>query len=399
MPLSPQQQGIAGLIYNQGLKAGLSPQRSMELVSAAYAESGLDPRARNKSSGAAGLFQLLSSGYVNKANEMGGVFDPMANIKAILPSYLTYWKRFPGAAPGAAGRDVERSGMDADFYSKSLGLFSELVNAGPNTNWVKNVGKFYAPQSAGDPDVTQETANYLAQANDLEKKFGSVDAQFAGVSDFEKNLVMGIVNSSMPGANDTPLRQVPGSSVKPIESTPYSGPANEIIRAKLTERLMERMGISAQKAGLGFEVDHTDPMSPNAAAMVDGAAQYVGEKNQAVVNQAQQFLGTPYKWGGESPQTGFDCSGFAQWLYEQQGISLPRTTYQQIKVGAKVGIDELGVGDLVFFGSKKDPHHEGIYIGNGQFIHAPHTGDVIKISSLREGYYRQNFVTGRRVTG
>lgn len=122
-------------------------------------------------------------------------------------------------------------------------------------------------------------------------------------------------------------------------------------------------------------------------------------KIQKIVSQAHQYLGTPYKWGGTTPK-GFDCSGFVQYLYAQQGISIPRTTYQQIHAGKAVHkIKDLQPGDIILFGSAKDPHHEGMYIGHNQFIQAPHTGDVVKISSLKDPYYRQHFVTGRRIVG
>jgi cell wall-associated NlpC family hydrolase len=119
-----------------------------------------------------------------------------------------------------------------------------------------------------------------------------------------------------------------------------------------------------------------------------------------IVRQAEQFLGTPYKWGGANPKTGFDCSGFVQWLYGKQGINLPRTTYGQVNVGTPIKDENnLQPGDIIFFSQNGDVHHEGLYIGNGQFIHAPHTGDVIKISSLNEPYYASQFIGGRRVTG
>src|SRR5262245_62824881 len=117
MGLSGQQQQMASLIYGIGRRHGLNDARARELVAASYAESGLNPSIRNKSSGATGLFQLLSSGYVNTANRLGGVANPRANTLAILPSYLSYWKSHPGAAAGEAARDVERSGMGAGFYS------------------------------------------------------------------------------------------------------------------------------------------------------------------------------------------------------------------------------------------------------------------------------------------
>jgi len=115
-----------------------------------------------------------------------------------------------------------------------------------------------------------------------------------------------------------------------------------------------------------------------------------------VVNLAHEYLGTPYVWGGERPG-GFDCSGFVQYLYGQQGIGLPRTTYDQWKVGAPIRRSQLQAGDAVFFRpGPSGPEHEGLYIGGGKFIQAPHTGDVVKISNINSAYYRQNYMGARR---
>jgi peptidoglycan LD-endopeptidase LytH len=122
MALTAAQTQTARLITGLARRAGISPARAREVVAAAYAESTLNPRATNKSSGAAGLFQLLSSGYVNQANKLGGVYNPRANTQAIINDYARYWKQHPGAAPGEAGRDVERSGAGAGFYANPLSL-------------------------------------------------------------------------------------------------------------------------------------------------------------------------------------------------------------------------------------------------------------------------------------
>jgi cell wall-associated NlpC family hydrolase len=112
---------------------------------------------------------------------------------------------------------------------------------------------------------------------------------------------------------------------------------------------------------------------------------------------AAQYLGTPYHWGGSNPSTGFDCSGLAQYSYGQSGVSIPRIAADQAKVGQAVDRADLQPGDLVFFqDSTGYVHHVGMYLGNDRFIQAPHTGDVVKISSLDEPYYAGQFAGGRR---
>ena len=106
-----------------------------------------------------------------------------------------------------------------------------------------------------------------------------------------------------------------------------------------------------------------------------------------------QYLGVPYVWGGASP-SGFDCSGFIMYVYCQMGVSLPHHAASQYGSGSPVSRDALEPGDLVFFNGLG---HVGIYIGGGQFIHAPHTGDVVKISSLSDSWYAATWVGARRI--
>jgi cell wall-associated NlpC family hydrolase len=108
-----------------------------------------------------------------------------------------------------------------------------------------------------------------------------------------------------------------------------------------------------------------------------------GSIGAQAVSIAMQYLGVPYVWGGASPG-GFDCSGLTSYVYAQLGIGLSHYTGSQWNEGTRVPADQLLPGDLVFFHS--DLHHMGMYIGNGQMIHAPQTGDVVKISPLMNAY-------------
>ena len=108
-----------------------------------------------------------------------------------------------------------------------------------------------------------------------------------------------------------------------------------------------------------------------------------GVTAQQVLAYAYQFEGYPYVWGGSSPSTGFDCSGFVQYVYAHFGINLPRTTFEQVICGTPVSLNNIKPGDLVFeFGSSEGPNHVGIYIGNGQMIDAAGVGQGVTISKL-----------------
>ncbi len=116
---------------------------------------------------------------------------------------------------------------------------------------------------------------------------------------------------------------------------------------------------------------------------------------QQVVQIAEQYLGTPYVYGSNDPSKGLDCSGLVQVAYRRMGIDLPRVTYDQVKVGQPVDRADLQPGDLVFSVGDKGMRvngHVGIYAGNGMYVVAPHTGDVVKLAPLP-----QNITAIRRI--
>ena len=141
--------------------------------------------------------------------------------------------------------------------------------------------------------------------------------------------------------------------------------------------------------------DQVADAAPAPPAMAKGA----GPQALAALKEAEKYTGTPYRWGGSTPQTGFDCSGLVQWAYAQAGVKIPRVTGDQIAAanGTPVARAELLPGDLVFFRDASGyVHHVGISMGGDKFLHAPHTGDVVKVSSLNEPYYKEQFTGGRR---
>ena len=121
------------------------------------------------------------------------------------------------------------------------------------------------------------------------------------------------------------------------------------------------------------------------SSLGDHAAPHGGLLGAQAVAIAERYLGIPYVWGSANPKVGLDCSGLTMLVYEKLGIPLDHYAAFQWLEGERIPPDQLMAGDLVFFHMKPDgPGHVGMYIGSGQFIQAPHTGDFVKISTLRD---------------
>lgn len=119
---------------------------------------------------------------------------------------------------------------------------------------------------------------------------------------------------------------------------------------------------------------------------------------EGLVQTAQRFIGTPYRWGGASARSGFDCSGLTMTVYRLNGLELPRNSRAQFQSGRPVSRNALQQGDLVFFatGSRGRVSHVGIYSGQGRFIHAPSRGKTIRTASLSNGYFKTRYAGARR---
>jgi cell wall-associated NlpC family hydrolase len=142
---------------------------------------------------------------------------------------------------------------------------------------------------------------------------------------------------------------------------------------------------------LGFGAD-TAPTAPTTSATPPGSS--LGAQ---AVQVALQYQGIPYVWGGATPQSGFDCSGLTRYVYAQLGIRLTHYAAAQWHEGTPVAPKDVRPGDLVFFEPKLDgPGHVGIYLGGGYFLHAPHSGDVVKITSFADQHYASMYMGAER---
>ncbi len=171
-----------------------------------------------------------------------------------------------------------------------------------------------------------------------------------------------------------------GTVVKGKKITHKNNQYFKDLLAEQEKLLAELKKIKAQKKGL-----------PNRPHIYD---------KESLVKSAKHYLGGKYVWGGTEPD-GFDCSGYVKYIYEQEGIALPRTAYEQSKVGEYVSRDELAKGDLLFFLTDKKRNlpitHVGMYIGDDKFIHAASKKKGIIISSLSKSRYAHLYVKAKRI--
>ena len=135
------------------------------------------------------------------------------------------------------------------------------------------------------------------------------------------------------------------------------------------------------------------------AGLGDSAPGSTGVKSgSAVIATAKSQIGKPYKYGGTTPKTGFDCSGLIMWSYQQHGVKVPRLAKDQARYGKAVKQSQLRLGDIVVFQiSSRSGVHTGLYSGNGKFVHSPSSGKYIREDSMYTDYWKRRYVSARRV--
>ena len=140
----------------------------------------------------------------------------------------------------------------------------------------------------------------------------------------------------------------------------------------------------------------SEPLPKSFASTVSSA---VVDKTETLINNAMQLIGVRYRWGGNTPQSGLDCSGFVRYVFNDTfGFLLPRKSAQMSKVGLEIGKEELRPGDLVFFNTMRHAFsHVGIYVGDNKFIHAPSKGKAIRVDDMTKVYWVKRYNGARRV--
>lgn len=319
------------------------------LAAQIQAESGWNPNAKSPA-GATGISQFMPG----TAKGMGiNPNDPLASIDA---------------QGKMMGRLIKSYGGDQD---KALAAY----NAGAG-----NVAKY-----GGIPPFP-ETKSYISHIHDYEKNYPGLAAGTVNRAAAYSN----IMSTVSKGSQTAPKGSSAIGQGNP-SSQPYD--ASQVLTGYLINQSQPGHGASdptgellgllqTNQASLDVPTargSKSIPINRESTAPVD-------HSELKIVNDAKKYLGIKYKWGGTTVAGGFDCSGFVQYVHKLEGTTIPRTTYEQLKAGKPVAKNNLKPGDAVFFHGGS---HEGMYIGNGKFIQAPHTGDVVKISDLATygGYY------------
>jgi cell wall-associated NlpC family hydrolase len=263
--------------------------------------------------------------------------------------------------------DGENNSLEVLLGASSL---DDLVNRFDAANRV----------SAEDAKILQDVATFNREVKAREKRLKRAKAQAAELVR-ERAAERASIESQLAARR---------SLLSSIRGEIAHLKAQEAARqAQLRRELAARVAAQQQQAPVQALTTAVAPVSSTSSST---AAPAPPATHGGVVGIAMQYLGVPYRWGGASP-SGFDCSGFVMYVYAQVGVSLPHSSYAQYGMGSPVSRDQLQPGDLVFFDGLG---HVGIYVGGGSFIHAPHTGDVVKISPMT-GWYASTYVGARRI--
>jgi len=199
-------------------------------------------------------------------------------------------------------------------------------------------------------------------------------------------------------ATETPVLNASVTAVPGIDTDPST--ASNPSDLKDAEQIIREARLLAGKPGqppapAAATVTAAAPAPSSARQFLDGVASKTGE----VVVGALNMIGVRYSWGGDTPDSGLDCSGFVRYVFQDTlGMNLPRRAEEMSRVGEKISANDLKPGDLVFFNTmRRSFSHVGIYIGDNKFVHSPSTGSTIRVDEMDTGYWEKRYTGARRM--
>jgi cell wall-associated NlpC family hydrolase len=344
---------LQGMAQRAALGAGLSQDQVPLFMSLIHQESGWNPDAVSPA-GAVGLGQLMPQTAAGLGVQNPS--DPVQNLRGAAMYLKQQLNTFGGdprlalAAYNAGPAAVRKYGGIPPYQETQNYVNSILSNTKTSPSPTANI-----PQETGSPLAPQ------AQTQNVPQPGGGVP--FVGGQAMLQNLNR---NADLGGTANI-LKGIGGISPFALKSLGSDIQLPSVAEVK---------GVQNQRQNFNFKLPPDQPVTKQAAG---------------AVALCREYLGTPYVWGGESAK-GFDCSGLIQYVWAKQGVSIPRTTYDQFQKGQRVPQGKLQPGDAVFFkgsdsivrGGVTLPGHVGMYIGNGQIIQAPHTGATVEVTPLKD---------------
>ncbi|MGN1116538.1 MAG: NlpC/P60 family protein [Candidatus Ornithomonoglobus sp.] len=379
-------------------------ERDMRLSSANQIEN-ITIASTESEEGSRGLALTSSDEEVQSVEEPTGIVDLETEQAIAEKSYLTLgYAKVSGSADlkTEPNEDAETIGTmsgaeQVEILESTEGWYKVMADG--QSGYVKSelvtLDKADAEETALQYDHYKK-ANVTAASGLTVRASGSEDAASLG---------------SVNDGDDVIIVDKQGDYIKILYGSDYN--EGYVINTGLetTGEWVEKDGvhaeikrIAAEKAEAARKEEIARQNAKNASSVyvtTDGSASSAASsssssRGQAIVNSAMKYLGVPYVWGGTSP-SGFDCSGLVQYVCRQNGISVPRVAASQRGAGQYVSRENLQPGDLVFFSHGGGVSHVGIYVGNGNMIHAPQTGDVVKISSIETSYRISSYAGAVRV--
>ena len=301
-------------------------------------------------------------------------------------------KNRDAVADAQARMDQARSEANSYIVSAYMSAGSDVAGLGVGDPNVAVNEKVLMETLHGD---RQQVADDLRAAQmdlddrsaDLEQASKALEDKKARQSSIKADLESSVSAQQdlLDGANSELRSAIAAEQERQAQAAAAKAAADAAARARAQEQAAARTTTTADRtagapARPGRAPAPAKPAAPAPAPAPSLPVAPVGSGAGAAIAAAQSVMGTPYRWAGASPSTGFDCSGLTMWAWARGGRSLPHSSSAQYAATQRISLDQLQPGDLVFFNNPIS--HVGLYIGGGQMIHSPHTGDVVKISPI-----------------